>query len=128
LDRRPRRDGTSLIYIQYCHSSEKRVLLSTLLAIPPRCWNKKAQRISPNLPEEYGKADQLNSELQRMIRSTEDIVAYAANQKIKNVREFVKMTFSPEFLPSPTTLPEKAKEIAQAKVEPAKPIWTSFIK
>jgi integrase len=120
LDRRPRRDGTSLIYIQYCHSSEKRVLLSTSLAIPPRCWNKKSQRISHNLPEQYGKADQVNSELLRMIRSTEDIVSYAENQKIENVLEFVKMTFAPAFLPSPTTLPDKAKEIAQAKVEPAK--------
>lgn len=120
LDRRPRRDGTSLIYIQYCHSSEKRALLCTSLAIPARYWNKKAQRISPNLPEQYGNADRLNLELQRMIRSTEDIVSYALSQKIDGPLEFLKMTFAPDFLPSPTTLPEKAKEVAQAKADPIK--------
>jgi len=88
LDRRPRRDGTSLIYIQYCHSSEKRVLLCTSLAIPTRYWNKKTQRISPNLPEQYGNADRLNLELQLMIRSTEDIVSYALSQKIDSPWNF----------------------------------------
>jgi hypothetical protein len=29
------RDGTSLVYIQYCYSSEKRTLLNTEIAIPP---------------------------------------------------------------------------------------------
>lgn len=36
-----RKDGTSLIYIQYCYSAEKRTLLNTEIAIPPEFWNKK---------------------------------------------------------------------------------------
>jgi len=35
IDRRPRRNGTNLISIQYCYSSDKRPLLYTGLAIPP---------------------------------------------------------------------------------------------
>ncbi len=40
IDRRPRRDGTSVITIQYCYSSDRRTLLFTGLAVPPRYWNK----------------------------------------------------------------------------------------
>ena len=41
LDRRPRRNGTNLISIQYCNSSDKRTLLYSGLAVPTRFWNKK---------------------------------------------------------------------------------------
>ena len=50
LDRRPRRDGTCVISIQYCFNSDKRTLLFTGLSIPPRYWNKKLARISSDLP------------------------------------------------------------------------------
>ena len=32
-----RRDGTSLIYIQYCFSAEKRTLLNTEITVPSAC-------------------------------------------------------------------------------------------
>lgn len=38
-DRRPRRDGTSAISIQYCYSSDRRTLLFTGLAVP-KSWNQ----------------------------------------------------------------------------------------
>jgi hypothetical protein len=50
LDRRPRRNGTSLISIQYCFSSDKRTILYTGLVVPARYWNKKLPRISQDLP------------------------------------------------------------------------------
>ncbi len=63
-----RRDGTSLIFIQYCESAENKTLLNTAIAIPPNYWNKKPNRISDTLPKGFGKADELNKELQRQIR------------------------------------------------------------
>ena len=36
-----RRDGTSVIYIQYCYSADKRTLLNSEIAIPHAYWNKK---------------------------------------------------------------------------------------
>jgi len=37
--KKARRDGTSIIYIQYCYSSEKRTNLNTEIAIPANYWN-----------------------------------------------------------------------------------------
>jgi hypothetical protein len=81
IDRRPRRNGTSVISIQYCYSSDKRTLLFTGLAVPPRYWNKKLLRISQDLPEQYGKAAQLNLQVQKMVRTAEDIVNFALQKK-----------------------------------------------
>jgi len=77
-----RRDGTSLIYIQYCFSSEKRTLLNTEIAIPPHSWNKKRLCISDNLPASIGNVNRLNNELDRMVRLAQDIVFYATRNKI----------------------------------------------
>jgi integrase len=92
-----RRDGTCLIHIQYCYSSEKRTILNTQLSIPPNYWNKKRLCISDNLPASFGNVNHLNSELDRMIRLTQDIVSYATRNKIEDRGAFVKKTFKPEF-------------------------------
>ena len=92
-----RRDGTSLIYIQYCFSSEKRTLLNTEIAIPPNSLNKKKLCIADNLPLSIGNVNRLNSELDRMIRLAQDIVSYAARNKIEDRSSFVKQTFKPNF-------------------------------
>ncbi|MEJ7737043.1 MAG: site-specific integrase [Chitinophagaceae bacterium] len=91
-----RRDGTSLIYIQYCFSSENRTLLNTEIAIPPNSWNKKRLCIAENLPASFGNVDHLNSELDRMIRLAQDIVSFAAKNKIEDRGSFVKKTFKPD--------------------------------
>jgi integrase len=111
LDQRPRRNGTNLISIQYCFSSDKRTILYTGLAIPARCWNKKLSRISQYLPVQYGKADQLNLKLQSMIRIAEDIVSFALKENIEDPMAFLKKTFQPDF--DLTTLPDLAKQQAQ---------------
>ena len=72
-----RRDGTSVIYIQYCYSADKRTLLNSEIAIPPAYWNKKRLCISNDLPEIYGNLQVLNSELNRMIRLAEDLIYFA---------------------------------------------------
>jgi hypothetical protein len=90
-----RRDGTSLIYLQYCYSSEKRTLLNTEISIPPLFWNKKRLCISENLPELYGDVEHLNSELDRMIRLAQDLVSFAVKNRIEERGSFVKKTFKP---------------------------------
>ena len=90
-----RRDGTSVIFIQYCYSSDKRTLLNTDIAIPPVFW--KRGRIAKDLPDQYGNSEELNAQLQNMLRKTEDIISYAVREKITDVLSFVKNTFKPDF-------------------------------
>src|SRR5205085_9217463 len=92
-----RRDGTSLIFIQYCKNAENKTLLNTEIAIPPNRWNKKLKRISDSLPKLFGKSDELNKELQRQIRLAEDIISYALTKKIPDPVQFAKLTFNPDF-------------------------------
>lgn len=108
-DRRPRRDGTCVISIQYCYSSDKRTLLFTGLSIPPRYWNKKLMRISSDLPVQFGKADQMNRQLQQMLRVAEDIVSFALQQQVEDPVDFLKQLFKPDF--DLATLPEKVKKM-----------------
>jgi hypothetical protein len=49
-----RRNGTSVIYFQYCFSAENRTLLNTGIAIPSQHWNKAKLCIKNSLPEVYG--------------------------------------------------------------------------
>jgi hypothetical protein len=75
LDKRfIRKDGTSLIYIQYCFSAKQRTLLNTKIAIPPQYWNQKKENISEKLPEKFGIVENLDAELKRMIAVVEDLI------------------------------------------------------
>jgi hypothetical protein len=92
-----RRDGTSLVYIQYCFNAEKRTLLNTQVAIPPSFWNKKRTSVSNNLPDSYRAPAELNGELKRMYRIAEDIISFAIKSRVEDVVNFVKKTFHPHF-------------------------------
>jgi hypothetical protein len=108
-----RRDGTTLIYLQYCYSGEKRTLLNTEIAIPPNFWNRKKLCVSKELPVCYGCPALLNEELKRMHRIAEDIIFYAIRNKVEEVGNFVKKTFHPHF--DPYTLESKeAKKIVDS--------------
>jgi integrase len=109
LDRRPRRDGSCVISIQYCYNSDKRTLLYTGLSVPRRYWNKKLARISADLPSSFGNGDQLNLQLQKMLRIAEDIISFAIQQKMQDPVGFLKQMFHPDF--SPSTLFEVMKKI-----------------
>jgi integrase len=109
-----RRDGTSLIFIQYCFNSEKRTLLNTEIGIPPAYWNRKRLRISADLPALYGSPDELNQLLQSMMRVAQDIAAFAFKRKIADPCTFLKKTFKPDF--DMALLEEKAKESEQPKI------------
>jgi Phage integrase SAM-like domain/Phage integrase family/Arm DNA-binding domain len=92
-----RKDGTSLIQIQYCFSAEKKTLLNTGIAIPSNFWTKKSLCISDKLPASYGTAQILNSKLKDMLRIAEDIVEHAIKNKICDPVAFTKETFNPNF-------------------------------
>ena len=108
-DRRPWRDGTCVISIQYCFSSENRTLLFTGLSVPSRYWNRKLMWVSSDLPVAFGKADQMNSQLQQMLRVAEDIVSFSFQQQVEDPVDFVKQLFRPDF--DIATLPEKVKKM-----------------
>lgn len=105
-----RRDGTSVIFIQYCHSIDKRTLLNSGIAIPPDYWNRKRLRIDNGLPAIYGNADELNQQLQQAIRAAQDILNFAVKEKMADPLTFLKITFRPDF--DQATLTQKAKEAA----------------
>src|ERR1022692_973472 len=95
--KRVRRNGTSLVFIQYCKSAADKTILNTGIAIPPQYWNKKVNRISEKLPPEFGIPNDLNIEIQRQLRLAEDIVRFALNKKIHYPVNFLKSTFNPLF-------------------------------
>lgn len=72
-----RLDGTRLISVQYCLSKNRRVVLSTGIAVPPKFWNKKSRRISPDLPTEFGNVEELEKILTDKVRKAEDMVVHA---------------------------------------------------
>ena len=119
-----RRDGTSLIFIQYCQSAENKTLLNTEIAIPPNHWNKKLERVSDNLPTAFGIANDLNKEIQRQIRLAEDIISYALANKIPDPVQFAKSTFTPNF--NLSTLEKAVKENKAAKPKVNKDFFVQF--
>lgn len=94
--KKKRRDGTSLIYFQYCYSSDNRTLLNSKIAIPAKYWHKKKNCIISSLPTPYGDYAHLNSELTRMQRCIEDLIVLAQNKQIENIGAYVKHTFTPD--------------------------------
>jgi site-specific recombinase XerD len=91
--------------------------LYTGLAVPPRYWNKKLLRISQDLPGQYGKADQLNLQVQKMVRTAEDIVNFALQKKMDDPVAFLKKMFQADF--DPATLSERAKLLAEVAADQA---------
>lgn len=110
-----RRDGTSLIFIQYCFNSEKRTVVNSEIAIPPEYWNRRRLRISSDLPMQFGDAEELNEKLQKMIRIAQDIVSFAAKKKLPDPVTFLKNNFKPEF--DISSLKEKQIEIVPSKLK-----------
>src|SRR5688500_1997176 len=88
-----RKDGTSLIFLQYCHSAEERVLLSTGVSIPPKYWNRRNGRISKELPSIYGDVESLEKDLTEKLRKAEDMVSHSLKQRNGCPMNFLKSNF-----------------------------------
>jgi len=94
-----RRDGTSVIFLQYCFNSDERVLVDSGLAIPPEYWNKKNNRISTSLPEDYGVVKELELDLSEKMRRVEDLINHALSNSNVHPTKFLKQKFHTDFDP-----------------------------
>jgi Phage integrase SAM-like domain len=88
-----RKDGTSLIFLQYCYSSTKRILLGTDIGIPAYYWNRKTKSILRTLPKEYGDPEILEIDLRDKLRRAEKLIDYALVQKNTCPLKFLKKNF-----------------------------------
>ncbi len=119
-----RRDGTSLVFIQYCKSEDKKPLFNTGIAIPPVYWHNKRKRVTEKLPEEYGTAEELNDELQRQVRLLEDMIKFAERRQIADPVTFLKQTFKPSF--NLSLLEKSVKENSVAKPKENKDFFFQY--
>lgn len=85
-----RRDGTSIIFLQFCRNSEERVLVDTGIAIPPEYWNRKNNRINPALPTIFGETKDIENQLSQKMRRAEDLIKYAITQSNIPPTKFLK--------------------------------------
>lgn len=92
-EKKIRKDGTSLIFIQYCFSADNRLILNSGVAIPPKFWDKKRLLIKSSLPAEFGSADELMFQLKQKLRLAEDLADYATKKKVNYKGQFVKDAF-----------------------------------
>ena len=93
------RDGTSKIFLQYCHNSDERVLVDTGFAIPPEYWNRKNSRINANLPEKFGTVKNIETHISEKMRRAEDLINYAVAKSNIPPAKFLKEKFSTDFDP-----------------------------
>jgi hypothetical protein len=106
-----RRNGTSVVFIQYCHNSDQRALVDSGIAIPPEYWNRKNSRISNNLPLEYGNAKELEAQLSIQLRRAEDLVGHALSEMNICPISFLKEKFASKYVPTKSITSEKNKEL-----------------
>jgi len=95
--RKARRDGTCIVFIQYCKTGAEKTILNTGIAIPHRFWHKKLRRILDSLPTEYGNPEVLNEEIYRLYGIAEKIITFALKEKIADPVAFVKKHFRIDF-------------------------------
>ena len=88
-----RKDGTSVVYIEYCLDSNRRTLLNTGMAVPPKYWHTKRGFISNGIPESCGIVDDLNEQLKLKLRRTEDIISLAYKKRVTDPIGFLNEFF-----------------------------------
>ena len=88
-----RKNGTSLVFIQYCHNSKKRTLINTGIAIPLKYWNKKSHGVSDTIPADLGEASKLNQQIRYMVRKAEDIIDLGIKYNEPDLVVFLKNNF-----------------------------------
>ena len=94
-----RRDGTSVIYLQYCLNSSERVLVDSGIAIPPEYWNRKNNRINVSLPQSLGIVKELEIMLSQKMRRAEDLINHALAKSNVHPAKFLKQKFNTDFDP-----------------------------
>jgi hypothetical protein len=78
------------IFLQYCYTSTKRVLISTSIAIPETYWDKSIGHILSSLPAIYGSASTLQEKLDHQRCKAEKIIRYAIKRGQGCPMQFLK--------------------------------------
>ena len=77
------KNGTHTVFIQYCYTSVKRVLIGTGISIPQIHWDTNACSVIRSLPAEYGGAEFLQNKLNQQRIKAEKISAMQSNETIR---------------------------------------------
>src|SRR5687768_4763240 len=76
------KNGLHTIFIQYCYTTAKRVVLSTGISIPSTYWDKRACVITPSLPAQYGSPKSLQETVESLQTKAERIINYATKKNL----------------------------------------------
>ncbi len=88
-----RKDGTHLIYLQYCYAPTRKIALGTGIGIQKIYWNRKTSTISVNLPAEFGDHKTLGAQLREQLRKAEKIIDFALTKANTCPVHFLKKNF-----------------------------------
>jgi hypothetical protein len=80
-----RKDGTCIIYIQYCFSSGHRTNLNSEIAIPPAFWNERRLCIKADLPAAFGDPSKAGQEL----RGSENLKIKCGKVHFKEFKDII---------------------------------------
>lgn len=86
-------NGQHTIFIQYCYTTTKRVVLSTGVSIPPIYWDKIACTILPSLPTQYGNPTILQQTVDKQLAKAERVITYAIKKNLGCPMQFLKRNF-----------------------------------
>ena len=86
-------EGNHTVFLQYCYTSVKRVLISTGISIPCEFWDKQTCSILQSLPPEYEPAKSLQEKLDNQRVKAEKIIRYAIKRKQGCPMQFLKRNF-----------------------------------
>ena len=87
------KNGNHTIFLQYCYTSIKRVLISTGISILEVHWDKSTGSILSSLPAEYGSAESLQDALNKQRAKAEKIIRYAIKCNHTCPMQFLKRNF-----------------------------------
>lgn len=87
------KDGNHTVFLQYCYTSAKRVLISTGISIPQTYWDRNTCSIFISLPTEYGVVEFLQNKLNQQRIKAEKIIRYAIKRNHTCPMEFLKRNF-----------------------------------
>jgi hypothetical protein len=93
--KRCRDDGTAFIYFPFYHDGDHKVFLNTQIAIPPEYWNKRSRSVQETLPPNYGDAQKIEAELERLEKLARDLTKLARQQGIEPLGQYIKEMFTP---------------------------------
>lgn|SRR5688572_31358753 len=87
------KNGLHTIFLQYCHTTAKRVIISTGISIPAMYWDKSNCTILASLPGQYGSAPILQDKLEKQKAKAERIIIYVIKKNIGCPLQFFKRNF-----------------------------------